>query len=264
MYLPQGQSVQKFTYQNTEITFDFSKNVNCMVNASEMANSFGKQPTHFLRQKQTKTYIQTLEKHYANSHSEVPEIVKVKNGGNNRGTWMHRKLAIRFAQWLSPEFAIWVDDIIESILLGNRNTGKPLDLDSRILAKEILINDLEVAELLGLSPMRSKTTVVKQVAKMTGVDYNYILKEFVDETIQIGSQQKYLSPTDLAGEFDFRSAQEVNKFLERFGLQTFDKDKQEWIPTSQGKAACKREKWLNGSDHHLIWNKSKILSSINF
>ena len=47
---------------------------------------------------------------------EEIQLVIVKKGGNNSGTWLHPKLAIDFARWLSPEFAVWCDAQIEQIL----------------------------------------------------------------------------------------------------------------------------------------------------
>ena len=47
------------------------------------------------------------------------QLVIVKHGGNNRGTWLHPKLAIHFARWLDPKFAVWCDEQIEHIISGS-------------------------------------------------------------------------------------------------------------------------------------------------
>lgn len=87
-----------------------------MVNATQMAKPFGKSPKDFLKTEQSKCFIGTL--------SEVRKIlssdlVKVTYG-NNGGTWMHEDVALEFARWLSPAFAIWCNDRIKELLL----TGK--------------------------------------------------------------------------------------------------------------------------------------------
>ena len=46
------------------------------------------------------------------------QLVIVKHGGNNRGTWLHPKLAVHFARWLDPKFAVWCDEQIEALLNG--------------------------------------------------------------------------------------------------------------------------------------------------
>lgn len=46
------------------------------------------------------------------------ELVQVVKGGNvkQQGTWMHEDVAIEFARWLSPKFAIWCNDHIKELL----------------------------------------------------------------------------------------------------------------------------------------------------
>src|SRR5690606_41784448 len=39
--------------------------------------------------------------------------------GNNGGTWLHPKLAVRFAQWLDIDFALWCDEQIDHLLRGS-------------------------------------------------------------------------------------------------------------------------------------------------
>ncbi len=85
-----------------------------MVNATEMAKIFDKLPSGFLRVKQTQKFIATLKKRYANLHNE--NIVRIIQGGDSQGTWMHEKLTLKFAAWLSPEFELWVFDKIQEIL----------------------------------------------------------------------------------------------------------------------------------------------------
>ncbi|MEF6041736.1 KilA-N domain-containing protein, partial [Escherichia coli] len=35
------------------------------------------------------------------------------------GTWLHPKLAVRFARWLSVDFEIWCDEQIDAIIQGS-------------------------------------------------------------------------------------------------------------------------------------------------
>ena len=59
--------VTKFEYEGQSITFEFADG-NKMVNATEMAKPFKKQVGGFLRSKETKQYVELLEKRYANLH----------------------------------------------------------------------------------------------------------------------------------------------------------------------------------------------------
>ncbi|PSR54197.1 hypothetical protein AHMF7605_12020 [Adhaeribacter arboris] len=108
-------SLQVFSYQNNPIAFSQKDSV--MINANQMAKPFGKLVSNFTKTEQTQYFIDALCKQYSLKNSEV--LLSV-NGGSNPGTWMHQKLAIKFAAWLSPEFELWVYDRVEELLL----TGK--------------------------------------------------------------------------------------------------------------------------------------------
>lgn len=104
--------LQIFDYEGSKITFE--KNGVIMVNATEMAKAFNKHAKHFLENDQTKDFIAVLE-----AKVGFPTLT-VNHGGSNPGTWMHQKLALKFAAWLSPDFELWVYDRIEELL----TTGK--------------------------------------------------------------------------------------------------------------------------------------------
>ncbi len=114
--------LQVFTYKGREISFDFSEK-NRMINATQMAKGFGKKINNFLRQKSTQEYIKALLTHLNSSVTPISvtekDLIYTNQGGNPKlqGTWMHRILALRFAQWLDANFAIWVDEKIQELLL---------------------------------------------------------------------------------------------------------------------------------------------------
>ena len=95
-------------------------------NATEVANRYGKRPVDWLRLPETRRYIKALCQKYEVKESH---FVKTKRGGDlktevrkshfDQGTWMHPKLAVRFAQWLDIDFAIWCDEQIDSLLRGS-------------------------------------------------------------------------------------------------------------------------------------------------
>jgi hypothetical protein len=111
-------AIIKFTYDNNEISFqpDFGKNL--MINATEMANIFGKEVTHFLQNEGTHKFIDaclnTRNSEYLNLKSREDLVV----GRQKTGTWMHRILAIKFAAWLNPDFEVWVYSTIEDLIFG--------------------------------------------------------------------------------------------------------------------------------------------------
>lgn len=114
------QKLVSYSYHNNPISF--SVNGKVMVNATNMAKPFGKRPVAWLRFNQSKEYIETLSK--VRNHT-LTDLVQVIHGGKMPVTWMHEDVALEFARWLSPEFAIWCNDRIKEILLGKANNQLP-------------------------------------------------------------------------------------------------------------------------------------------
>lgn len=103
---------------------------NAYLNATIIAKSFNKIPKDYLKTDRTKQYIDALFKTLNSNRTKIlfdkNQIVTVRNGSsiNGGGTWLHPKLAIDFARWLSPEFAVWCDEQIEKILTNRSLTTK--------------------------------------------------------------------------------------------------------------------------------------------
>lgn len=101
----------QYSYNGQAISFAQGENV--MINATQMAKPFGKNPKDFLKTQQTKEIVDEVSKR---KKILLADIVKVVHGGNTRGTWMHEDLALIFAQWLSPQFYLWCNDRIKELM----------------------------------------------------------------------------------------------------------------------------------------------------
>ncbi len=109
------QALEKiFSYQDAPITFRCDDGTT-MVNATQMAKPFGKKTVEWLRNQSTSEFLDSMSKVRILT---LADLVQVKKGGNNPGTWMHEDVALEFARWLSPEFAIWCNDRIKELLLN--------------------------------------------------------------------------------------------------------------------------------------------------
>lgn len=118
------------TINNKLVSIDLSeliKKENLYFNATEIAKQFSKRPQHYLDSNTTQGYINALS-----GVAGIPamDLIKVKQGGKYQGTWLHQKLAIDFARWCSPEFAIYLDEWIISKLQEEKQRKQ-----SRALAK---------------------------------------------------------------------------------------------------------------------------------
>ena len=117
------QALEKiFSYQDAPITFRCDDGTT-MVNATQMSKPFGKRPADWLRLPSTKEYSDALKRHFSSvrkSHTCENELVITVNRAPSKGggTWMHEDVALEFARWLSPEFAIWCNDRIKELLLN--------------------------------------------------------------------------------------------------------------------------------------------------
>lgn len=96
-------------------------------NATEAAARFNKRPADWTRLPETQEYIKALCDHL---RSERISLLSVKKGGRGRrdATWMHPKLAVRFAQWLDIRFAIWCDEQIDAIIRNGIRADGNADL----------------------------------------------------------------------------------------------------------------------------------------
>lgn len=83
--------------------------------ATSAADFYGKRPVDWLKQKETKEYIE----HLCSFHKVTPDhFVKTKKGTKSPGTWLHPRLAVPFARWCDIDFSIWCDEQIDGILRG--------------------------------------------------------------------------------------------------------------------------------------------------
>lgn len=170
------------SYQENPITFGIGKDL--WVNATEMAKPFNKQPKDFLRTQQAVDYCEALSRRLK---CLPTDLLVVKNGGENNGTWMQQKLALRFAQWLSPDFSVWVDGMIEELLTTGKTelkTEQALpDLpknyvealrrladseEARMIAEASAKENQEKAEIVNLIVEKADNYTMQQAANVLG------------------------------------------------------------------------------------------------
>lgn len=131
------------------------------INATDVAAKFNKEPTAWLRQIDVLEYMAALSKKIFGNSGFLTELAEIKGldtsssasrakvlrfvkktglvttrAGINGGTWLHPKLAVRFARWLSVDFEIWCDEQVHAII---NDSAHHID-DDRIKAI-FLLND---------------------------------------------------------------------------------------------------------------------------
>jgi hypothetical protein len=76
--------------------------------ATAMCQANGKRWNHYQENERTTAYLQALA---ASLNIPADQLVITTTTGPNhlRGTWVHPRLAVDLARWLSPQFAVWMD-----------------------------------------------------------------------------------------------------------------------------------------------------------
>ncbi|OCG59914.1 DNA-binding protein [Gilliamella sp. Nev3-1] len=100
-------NIIKFDFNGHQVGF----NDDGWINATEAAKKFNKEPAQWLRLPETIRYLNALQFKYGKI-----TYLKTKRGKYNGGTWIHPKLAVRFARWLSVDFEIWCDEQIDKLI----------------------------------------------------------------------------------------------------------------------------------------------------
>ena len=102
---------------NIEVMADVSllqKTDEMFFNATLIAKQFGKKPNEWLDSKQGSEYIGVI---LEAENFRYENLVRTTVGGKYQGTWLHKKLTLPFARWLSVKFEYeldrWVDNRIE-------------------------------------------------------------------------------------------------------------------------------------------------------
>lgn len=107
------------TYEHQGLSIEVSFTQAAFFNATKVAQVFGKRPTAWLVLDSTKEYLEAVTRKMV---TEESQLVRVKQGGKDQGTWLHPKLGVRFAQWCDVNFAVWCDEAVDDILRGTSTT----------------------------------------------------------------------------------------------------------------------------------------------
>lgn len=158
------------------------QNGNMSINLTQMSKPFGrsKQPIQWLRSDESKSYLETLS---VLRKCSTADLLKVKQGGQNQGTWCtDYRIAMRFAQWLDPRFALMVDELLVKLLTRQAIVTEPFNgVEPAINQGKAWYNYLDVLVSLGYSRNSGSVAVRKKAfpqhfAKLFG--RNFITPEF--------------------------------------------------------------------------------------
>ena len=194
-----------------------------------MAKPFGKRPVDWLRYQQSQEYINELSKV---RNITLERLVQVTKGGVHSGTWLHEDVALEFARWLSPSFAIWCNDRIKELMRYGM-TATPSTIDALLNDPDTMIQTLQA-----LKSEREKVALAnRRIAKLTDqrdcfhsenqrlqrlhtgyiktIEQQAPLVEYANNVLN--SESTYTT-TQIAKELGM-SAQLLNRLLHAYGVQ---------------------------------------------
>ena len=183
-----------------------------------MAKPFEKSATHWLRNQSTQEFITTYAELRNCNSSDLVQVTY----GDNGGTWMHEDVALEFARWLSPAFAIWCNDRIKELL--TTGVATLADDDATIAqAMAILQKRLDKANAdkaqLEADNQQKQATIEAQTSELKKQApkveyYDNTLVEYYDNTLQ---SVNTLTATQVAKERGM-DAEKLNRKLKEAGI----------------------------------------------
>jgi hypothetical protein len=201
-------------FEKIEVLFN-QLNQSVYLNATKVSKHFKKDVNEWKRLPSTLTYLASLSR-----LGKIPEreLIIVRKGGNDKnsqGTWIHKKLIIAFARWLSPDFAVWCDGVIEEILSQKTETiSRKEEVESQLVGLDFVFKHLRPSEA-------SKIGMTKKLFTDLNLKTSY-LPEYSDE-------EHTFSAKALLEKFEIKiSVQQFNKkndFSRIFGNQDSKKFK---------------------------------------
>jgi hypothetical protein len=269
-------------FHKNEFFFEKTNNEVVYLNATKTAKSFNKRLDNWKTSKETIEYIDALSR---SLKIRERDLIIVRQGGKpqEQGTWIHKKLIILFARWLSPDFAVWCDIQIEEILNSKTSNEPDLDqIEKRVKlvshSKNLFFDFKDVFLKIGISEKNELAiTSNRAVAKETGIDFIQLA-----ELKGLEAKEKFYSVTELceivrnsdqfANEFKIQVStknglkprpQNLNLLLEFSNFQF--RENGEWKLTEKGedfgKLSQNKSKYSEKTVYHLVWSK-KVLENL--
>lgn len=187
-----------FNYNDNSIEFEVI-NGQVFANATIMCQAFGKRPNDFLNLISTKNYVEAVTKKTGNAN-----LIQIRQGGFNQGTWIHEKLILKLSQWLDVDFEVWCDEKVAELLRTGKVEIQPKELSRKELA-QMIIQVEEEKEVLQLQKQKLEVEV-KTLENKT---------EYTEKVLNVTDT---LLATEVCKEFGFKSANALNKELVEKGI----------------------------------------------
>ena len=214
-----------FQYSNVPISFR-KETGSLFVNATEMAKGFGKTTKDWLRTKQSEEFISSLSAVRQMCLSQLVVVRKGNSGEFEQGTWMHEDVALEFARWLSPAFAIWCNDRIKELLQIGFTATQPT-IEQLVENPDLIIEVASKLKMLRQQNTEQQKQIAIQNRQIDSLTTEIVeLQKKTDYIEVILSSKETVTITQIAQDYGM-SAKAFNKVLADLKIQR--KVNKQWI-----------------------------------
>lgn len=130
------------------------RNSDGYVNATRMCQSAGKLFGDYHRLQRTQRFLEVLS---STMGYPIVDLIKATDGGNgDRHSWVHPRVAINLAQWISPEFDVAVSGVVHRYLTGQVTTeeSQAVALALQLPPPDVRVKDLTSSlAMWGINPV---------------------------------------------------------------------------------------------------------------
>lgn len=238
-------TLQVFNYNETPVSFRLSYGQGVMINATEMAKPFGKRPVDYLRLPSTSELLEAIVR---KSHICQDQLVMTVKGSPEYGggTWMHEDVAIDFAQWLSVDFRLWVNDRIKELLKYGIVATPDMYLHAAGSPEFVMrvLDQIRDGYEQGLCLRQQNQRLSEQLEAQA---HKAAFYDKVHHCLAENEQKRIYRVSQIAAELGLKAA-ELNRLLEQQGVQR--KSGKMWVLTKaySGKDYTRIKNFQDGFD----------------
>ncbi|WP_051617657.1 phage antirepressor KilAC domain-containing protein [Prevotella sp. HUN102] len=215
-------------FQYSDAPVSFRKETGCLyVNATEMAKPFGKRTSDWLQNQTSKEFINALTEVRKSVSADFQAIRVVKGGSPSlQGTWMHEDVALEFARWLSPAFAIWCNDRIKELLQIGFTATQPT-IEQLVENPDLIIEVASKLKMLRQQNTEQQRQIAIQNRQIESLTTEVVeLQKKTDYIEVILSSKETVTITQIAQDYGM-SAKAFNKVLADLKIQR--KVNKQWV-----------------------------------
>lgn len=139
------ESLQTFDYSGIPIQFEVL-NGHVMANATLMFQVNGSRLDHWRVSPITQRYMEAVTRNLGIAEGS---LITTRRGGYSQGTWIHEKLILNAARYISVEFELWCDERIAEMMKLSQAQLTPMpDFSNPVAAARAWADQMEQRILL--------------------------------------------------------------------------------------------------------------------